>query len=62
MMASRCRILFGQRDAGHDEKALEKDPWDRYQSMREIVADLKRVQRPEGGETTIRWPTPESGG
>lgn len=27
------------------EKALEKDPADRYQSMREMVVDLKRVQR-----------------
>ena len=27
------------------EKALEKDPADRYQAMREIVVDLKRAQR-----------------
>ena len=27
------------------EKALEKDPADRYQSMRELVVDLKRVLR-----------------
>ena len=27
------------------EKALEKDPVDRYQSMRELVVDLKRAQR-----------------
>ncbi len=27
------------------EKALEKDPADRYQSMREMVTDLKRAQR-----------------
>jgi serine/threonine protein kinase len=27
------------------EKATEKDPSDRYQSMREIVVDLKRLQR-----------------
>src|SRR5262245_31129253 len=28
------------------EKALEKDPAERYQGMRELVVDLKRVQRP----------------
>ncbi len=28
------------------EKALEKNPAERYQSMREIVLDLKRAQRP----------------
>ena len=28
------------------EKALEKNPAERYQSMREIVVDLKRAQRP----------------
>jgi serine/threonine protein kinase len=28
------------------EKALEKDPADRYQSMRELAIDLKRAQRP----------------
>ncbi len=30
------------------EKALEKDPADRYQSMRDLVVDLKRVVRPAG--------------
>ncbi len=33
------------------EKALEKDPSDRYQSMRELVVDLKRVQRLKSTET-----------
>jgi WD40 repeat protein len=31
------------------EKALEKDPADRYQSIREMVVDLKRVQRSHAG-------------
>ena len=41
------------------EKALEKDPADRYQSMREIVVDLRRVLRKsedairEGQDTTV---------
>ena len=30
------------------EKALEKDPAERYQTMRELVIDLKRVQRQSG--------------
>jgi serine/threonine protein kinase/Tol biopolymer transport system component len=30
------------------EKALEKDPAERYQTMREFVIDLKRVQRQSG--------------
>ena len=29
------------------EKALEKDPAERYQSMREMVVDLRRGQRSE---------------
>ncbi len=33
------------------EKALEKDPAERYQSMREMVVDLRRVAR-HSGETT----------
>jgi serine/threonine protein kinase len=33
------------------EKALEKDPADRYQSMRDMVVDLRRLMRPSG-ETT----------
>jgi serine/threonine protein kinase len=32
------------------EKALEKDAGDRYQSMREMVVDLKRIQRMKSGE------------
>ncbi len=42
------------------EKALEKDPADRYQSMREVVVDLKRVQRHKTAEmpaaTLVRKP------
>jgi len=34
------------------EKALEKDPAERYQSMREIVVDLRRVARYSGESTT----------
>ena len=33
------------------EKALEKDPAERYQSMRELVVDLRRLVR-QSGETT----------
>ncbi len=33
------------------EKALEKDPADRYQSSREMVVDLKRFQRVRSDET-----------
>jgi Tol biopolymer transport system component len=32
------------------EKALEKDPADRYQSMRELVVDLKRFTRTRSGQ------------
>src|SRR5262249_52974377 len=35
------------------EKALEKDPGDRYQSMREIVVDLKRIQRMKSGGVSV---------
>ena len=34
------------------EKALEKDPAERYQSMREMVVDLRRVAR-HSGETSV---------
>jgi len=34
------------------EKALEKDPGDRYQSMREMVVDLRRFTRAKAAETT----------
>lgn len=34
------------------EKALEKDPADRYQSMREMVVDLRRLARQSGEITT----------
>ncbi len=44
------------------EKALEKDPAERYQSMREMVADLRRVRRPKptpraNTRTTAKWIT-----
>jgi Tol biopolymer transport system component/predicted Ser/Thr protein kinase len=35
------------------EKAIEKDPGDRYQSMRELVVDLKRVQRLKTSEAPV---------
>jgi len=40
------------------EKALEKDAGDRYQSMREIVVDLKRIQRLRTAETPAVAVTP----
>ncbi len=39
------------------EKALEKDPADRYQSMRELVVDLRRVGRQKGAVAIVA-PTP----
>ena len=39
------------------EKALEKDPAQRYQSMREIVVDLRRLLR-QGAETVPAAPSP----
>jgi Tol biopolymer transport system component len=38
------------------EKALEKDPSDRYQSMRELVVDLRRFtkMRPVGGSVAVQ--------
>ena len=38
------------------EKALEKDPADRYQSMREMVVDLRRLLRQSGETGTIKRP------
>jgi Tol biopolymer transport system component/predicted Ser/Thr protein kinase len=35
------------------EKALEKEPADRYQSMREMVVDLKRAQRMKPAEAAV---------
>jgi TolB-like protein/Flp pilus assembly protein TadD len=35
------------------EKALEKDPADRYQSMRDMVVDLRRLMRPSGETTRV---------
>jgi hypothetical protein len=40
------------------EKALEKDPAERYQSMREMVVDLRRVARQSGETTAPISPTP----
>ncbi|HLJ48113.1 MAG TPA: protein kinase [Bryobacteraceae bacterium] len=43
------------------DKALEKDPADRYQSMRDLVVDLKRVSRQKEDETAphvSRTPSP----
>ncbi len=36
------------------EKALEKDPAERYQSARELLVDLKRVQRLKTGEASAQ--------
>ncbi len=36
------------------EKALEKDPADRYQSMREMVVDLRRLMRSKPEEAPIK--------
>ena len=46
------------------EKALEKDPADRYQSMRDLVVDLRRADRQKplppapwlAGTSRLRWP------
>ena len=35
------------------EKALEKDPADRYQTMRELVVDLRRIGRRAAEETVV---------
>ena len=39
------------------EKALEKDPAHRYQSMRDMVVDLRRLMRPSGETTAPVAPT-----
>ena len=47
------------------EKALEKDPADRYQSMRDLVVDLRRVARPrpfDSPERSLAHGGPESSG
>jgi Tol biopolymer transport system component len=35
------------------EKALEKDPAERYQTMRELVVDLRRLARRQSGESAV---------
>ncbi len=47
------RLPSGLRNA--IEKMLEKDPADRYQSMREAVVDLRRLVR-QSGEGTLQAP------
>lgn len=42
------------------EKALEKDPAERYQSMRDLVVDLRRLQRHSGEVARpVAQPVPE---
>ena len=43
------------------EKALEKDPADRYQSMRELVVDLRRLTRSRAEEAARAGPVPATG-
>src|SRR5713226_6242995 len=43
------------------EKALEKDPADRYQSMREMVVDLRRLARQSAEAIAPREPLPARG-
>jgi Tol biopolymer transport system component/tRNA A-37 threonylcarbamoyl transferase component Bud32 len=45
------------------EKALEKDPAERYQSMREMVVDLRRVarQKPEEAAPAVAVSVPQRG-
>ena len=40
------------------EKALEKDPADRYQSMREMVIDLRRLLRQSGETAAVAFARP----
>jgi Tol biopolymer transport system component len=42
------------------EKALEKDPAERYQSMREMVVDLRRTARHKSEETPAAAQTPRA--
>lgn len=43
------------------EKSLEKDPADRYQSMRELVVDLRRLVRHSTAGSTTARPVPMRG-
>jgi eukaryotic-like serine/threonine-protein kinase len=43
------------------EKALEKDPSDRYQSMRDFVVDLRRLTRHTDVAATVGKPAPRPG-
>src|SRR5262245_6594469 len=40
------------------EKALEKDPAERYQTMHDMVVDLKRLTRLSGEATAVQVPVP----
>jgi len=40
------------------EKALEKDPSDRYQTMRDLVVDLRRLARQTKSEAQTPWQRP----
>jgi len=42
------------------EKALEKDPADRYQSTRDLVVDLKRLQRQRTSQASAAVPAPKA--
>jgi Tol biopolymer transport system component len=42
------------------DKALEKDPADRYQTMRELVVDLRRLARRSGAEVPMQADTARS--
>src|SRR5205814_4453679 len=43
------------------EKALEKDPADRFQTMRDVVVDLRRVVRQSGEASAELRPSSDRG-
>ena len=47
----RSRKIFRWDCARWSEKALENDPGERYQTMRDMVVDLRRLVRQKGGGT-----------